>query len=64
MINYNPIYQKFINDKNRIPPTKMERGKFYQIKKYKYVCIIELYPCNLLIQRHACCKVDNDCPGV
>ena len=37
MINYNPIYQKFINDKNRIPPTKMERGKFYQIKKYKYV---------------------------
>jgi len=37
MINYNPIYQKFINDKNRIPQTKMERGKFYQIKKYKYV---------------------------
>ena len=36
MINYNPIYQKFINDKNRIPQTKMERGKFYQIKKYKY----------------------------
>ena len=37
MKNYNPIYQKFINDKNRIPHTKLERGKFYQIKKYKYV---------------------------
>jgi hypothetical protein len=37
MINYSPIYRKFIDDRNRINPNQMVRGKFYLIKKYEYV---------------------------
>lgn len=37
MSNYNPIYRKFINDKNVVSGTKMTRGKFYLIKEYEYV---------------------------
>ena len=36
MSNYNPIYRKFINDKNVVSGTKMTRGKFYLIKEYEY----------------------------
>lgn len=36
MINYNPIYRKFIDDRNMVSPAKITRGKFYQIKKYEY----------------------------
>jgi len=37
MNNYNPIYRKFINDKNIVTGNKMTRGKFYLIKGYEYV---------------------------
>lgn len=37
MQNYNPIYRKFIDDKNAISSTKMTRGRFYLIKEYIYV---------------------------
>jgi hypothetical protein len=37
MINYNPIYRKFIDDKNTIASTQMVRAKFYLIKGYEYV---------------------------
>jgi hypothetical protein len=37
MSNYNPIYRKFIDDKNAITPNKMTRGNFYLIKEYTYV---------------------------
>jgi len=37
MTNYSPIYRKFIDDKHRINPNQMVRGKFYLIKKYDYV---------------------------
>lgn len=37
MNNYNPIYRKFINDKNVVSGAKMTRGKFYLIKEYEYV---------------------------
>ena len=37
MINYNPIYRKFIDDKNTISPTQIVRAKFYLIKGYEYV---------------------------
>ena len=36
-MNYNPIYRKFIDDRNQITPNKMNRGKFYLIKEYVYV---------------------------
>ena len=36
MQNYNPIYRKFIDDKNIISGTKMTRGNFYLIKEYTY----------------------------
>jgi hypothetical protein len=36
-MNYNPIYRKFIDDRNEITPNKMNRGKFYLIKEYVYV---------------------------
>jgi len=36
MSNYNPIYRKFIDDKNSITPNKMTRGNFYLIKEYTY----------------------------
>lgn len=37
MSNYNPIYRKFIDDRNNITPNKITRGKFYLIKEYEYV---------------------------
>ena len=37
MQNYNPIYRKFIDDKNVISSNKMTRGSFYLIKEYEYV---------------------------
>jgi hypothetical protein len=37
MQNYNPIYRKFIDDKNIITANKMARGRFYLIKEYEYV---------------------------
>lgn len=37
MQNYNPIYRKFIDDKNQISASKMTRGRFYLIKEYVYV---------------------------
>lgn len=37
MSNYNPIYRKFINDRNIVVPEKMTRGRFYLIKEYDYV---------------------------
>jgi hypothetical protein len=36
-MNYNPIYRKFIDDRNVINPNKMTRGNFYLIKEYEYV---------------------------
>jgi hypothetical protein len=36
MSNYNPIYRRFIDDKNVITPNKMTRGNFYIIKEYTY----------------------------
>jgi len=36
MNNYNPIYRRFIDDKNVITPNKMTRGNFYIIKEYTY----------------------------
>ena len=29
MINYNPIYRKFIDEKNHISPSEITRGRFY-----------------------------------
>jgi hypothetical protein len=37
MINYNPIYRKFIDERNTIAPNRMVRAKFYLIKEYEYV---------------------------
>jgi len=37
MANYNPIYRKFIDDRNVITANQMTRGKFYLIKEYDYV---------------------------
>ena len=37
MQSYNPIYRKFIDDRNQIIPTQMVRAKFYLIKQYEYV---------------------------
>jgi hypothetical protein len=37
MSNFNPIYRKFVDDRNNIAPNKMTRGKFYLIKEYEYV---------------------------
>jgi hypothetical protein len=34
---YNPIYRRYINDKNIIMPNKMVRASFYLIKEYEYV---------------------------
>jgi hypothetical protein len=34
MSNFNPIYSKYIDDKNLVQPEKMVRGKFYLIKEY------------------------------
>ena len=37
MINYNPLYRKFINESKLITPKQMIRGNFYIIKEYEYV---------------------------
>lgn len=37
MSNFNPIYRKFVDDKNVISANKMTRGKFYLIKEYEYI---------------------------
>lgn len=37
MSNYNPIYRKFIDDRNTVTAEKMTRGRFYLIKEYIYV---------------------------
>jgi hypothetical protein len=37
MSNFNPIYRKFVDDRNVISANKMSRGKFYLIKEYEYV---------------------------
>ena len=34
---YNPIYRKYIDDKNVVMPNQMVRAKFYIIKEYEYV---------------------------
>ena len=37
MSKFNPIYRKFIDDKNYVTPNQMTRGRFYLIKNYEYV---------------------------
>ncbi len=37
MRNYNPLYRKFIDERNFVTPQKMVRAKFYLIKEYEYV---------------------------
>ena len=37
MRTYNPVYRKFIDDKNTVQPSEMVRAKFYLIKQYEYV---------------------------
>ena len=37
MQSYNPIYRKFIDDRNQINPGQMVRASFYLIKQYEYV---------------------------
>ena len=37
MQSYNPIYRKFIDDRNQIIPSQMVRANFYLIKQYEYV---------------------------
>lgn len=37
MLNYNPIYRRFIDERKFIVPQKMVRAKFYLIKEYEYV---------------------------
>jgi hypothetical protein len=34
---YNPIYRRYIDDKNVVMPNQMVRAKFYIIKEYEYV---------------------------
>jgi len=34
---YNPIYRRYIDDKNIVMPNQMVRAKFYIIKEYEYV---------------------------
>ena len=36
-MNYNPIYRKFIDERNLVTPNRMTRGQFYLIKEYEYV---------------------------
>jgi len=37
MQSYNPIYRRFIDDRNNIIPSQMTRANFYLIKQYEYV---------------------------
>jgi hypothetical protein len=34
---YNPIYRRFIDDRNIVMPNRMVRNSFYLIKEYEYV---------------------------
>ena len=36
MANYNPIYRKFIDDRNIVKSIQISRGKFYLVKEYIY----------------------------
>lgn len=36
MSNFNPIYRKFIDDRNVVKSTQITRGKFYLVKEYLY----------------------------
>ena len=37
MSKFNPIYRKFIDDRNYVTSKQMTRGRFYLIKDYEYV---------------------------
>lgn len=37
MQSFNPLYRKFIDDKNAIVPAQMTRANFYLIREYEYV---------------------------
>jgi hypothetical protein len=37
MQSFNPLYRKFIDDRNRVGPGQMSRARFYLIKEYEYV---------------------------
>jgi hypothetical protein len=37
MSKFNPLYRKFIDDRNHVKPQQMTRGRFYLIKDYEYV---------------------------
>jgi hypothetical protein len=37
MQSYNPLYRKFIDDRNAVSPGQMSRARFYLIKEYEYV---------------------------
>jgi hypothetical protein len=37
MSKYNPLYRKFIDDRNQVTAKQMTRGRFYLIKDYQYV---------------------------
>ena len=36
MSNFNPIYRKFIDERNVVKPAQISRGKFYLLKEYRY----------------------------
>lgn len=37
MANFNPVYRKFIDERNIVKSTQISRGKFYLLKEYTYV---------------------------
>jgi len=37
MSKFNPLYRKFIDDRNQVTAKQMTRGRFYLIKDYEYV---------------------------
>ena len=37
MSKFNPLYRKFIDERNYVTPKQMTRGRFYLIKDYEYV---------------------------
>ena len=37
MSKFNPLYRKFIDDRNQVTAKQMTRGRFYLIKDYQYV---------------------------
>lgn len=36
-MKYNAAYKKLIDEKNRISPKAIERGRFYLVKEYEYI---------------------------